>query len=264
MVVAAAVPTGIALWPRPPRVEAMLAARPFTIAHRGGSADWPEQSQYSYQQASEAGVDALEMSVGRSSDGVWFGCHDKTLDRTSGTTGFVVAEHTWAEIQRHEIKPPDGHSHQPARPYWRLDDLIESYRKHHAIWVDPKAVDPKHYPELIDVMSAHVRVLKDVFVAKSDATNTVWAKIARVHEMQTWGFYYDSDLNQDPQLFKRTERPWTMLGLNWDASAQWWHRFAADGRPVVAHVLAEKSQRTQSLSRGAHGLMIAGVTEVLG
>lgn len=272
-VVAAAavgIPTGIALQPKsaptpqPSRVEAMLAKRPFTVAHRGGSWDWPEESRYSYLQSSQVGVDALEMSVSRTSDGVWIGSHDPTLDRLSGTKGFYIKDHTWAEVEKYLIRPPSAHSAQESRPYWLLDDLIATYHASHALWVDPKAVNPTFYPGLIAFMKQRVPVLKDVFVAKSSAGNTAWAEAAGAEGMQSWGFYYGSDLDADPTSFDKTNKPWTMLGLDWNASDTWWKKFTADGRPVVAHVLNTSPQRDVALKQGARGLMIGGVTEILG
>ena len=55
-----------------------------------------------------------------------------------------------------------------------------------------------------------------------------------------------------------------MLGLDWNASAEQWKKFVADGRPVVAHVLSTDVARTTALRRGASGLMISGVSELLG
>lgn len=262
VVAAVAIPVTIALWPRPPAVEAMLAKHPFVVAHRGGSVDWPEMSQYAYARAAELGVDALEMSVARTSDGVWIGAHDSRLDRTSGISDFVVADHTWAEVQELMILPPDRNPDQESRPYWRLVDFIETYKDTHALWIDPKAVDPRYYPELMDLMVGSVDAPEEVFVAKSDASNTAWAELARTHELETWGFYYGDQLTDDPDLFPRTQEPWTMLGLDLNATEEQWAQFVADGRPVVAHVLSKPEQFDLAVQRGAHGLMVSGVTEV--
>lgn len=260
---AAGVPIAASLWPRPP-VEAMRRAVPFTIAHRGGSADWPEMSAYAYGRSVSFGVNALEMSVSRTADGVWCGVHDGTLDRTSGTTGFNVAEHTWDEVRRHLVDPPPGHPDQPSRPYWRLADLIDRYHSSHALWIDPKAVAQRFYAELMSVLVGSVPKPAEVFVAKSGAENGPWAELAEGHGIESWGFYYGRQLDADPDFFARTQRPWTMLGLDVGASAAHWRSFTADGRPVVAHVLTTDAARRTALRRGAAGLMIAGVEEILG
>src|SRR5579875_2158465 len=37
--------------PVPTTVDSLLTQRPFRVAHRGGSDDWPEMSAYAYEQA---------------------------------------------------------------------------------------------------------------------------------------------------------------------------------------------------------------------
>lgn len=245
-------------------IEAMLAARPFTIAHRGGSLDWPESSRYAYDRAVEFGVDALEMSVVRTSDGVWFGAHDAELDRAAGTTGFVVRDRPWADVQKLSIAPPPENPDQPSQPFMRVEEFIDAYHRTHALWIDPKAVHRRFYEELMSIMVGRVPTPADVFVAKCDATITEWGDLAQKHGMQSWGFYYGRNLDQDPASFENTQASWTMLGLDLNASEQQWADFAADGRPVVAHVLSKKEQRDIATELGASGLMISGVRELLG
>jgi hypothetical protein len=70
-------------------VSAFLAAAststPVYVAHRGGSIDWPEMTLYAYTQAGYWGCGALEVSLAQTRDGVYFGLHDSTLNRTSGS-----------------------------------------------------------------------------------------------------------------------------------------------------------------------------------
>ena len=51
-------------------VSDLRSADPFYVAHRGGSRDWPEMSMAAYRAAVGLGVDALEISLARTSDGV--------------------------------------------------------------------------------------------------------------------------------------------------------------------------------------------------
>ena len=87
----------------------MLAQSCFYCAHRGGSRDFPEMSLYAYGQSALVGYPALEISLARTSDGVWFGLHDASLDRTSFNTGggsgttYVAASMTWAQVQSYYI-----------------------------------------------------------------------------------------------------------------------------------------------------------------
>ncbi len=72
---------------------------PWVIAHRGGRGLWPENTLYAFEQASELGVDVLEMDLRATSDGVIVVMHDKTVDRTTNGSG-PVDRMTLAELRR--------------------------------------------------------------------------------------------------------------------------------------------------------------------
>ncbi|THG34295.1 glycerophosphodiester phosphodiesterase [Glaciibacter flavus] len=59
------------------------------IAHRGASADEPEQTREAYAAAIAQGADGVECDVRLTADGVVVCLHDGTLDRTSTGTGAV-------------------------------------------------------------------------------------------------------------------------------------------------------------------------------
>ncbi|MCE9603010.1 MAG: glycerophosphodiester phosphodiesterase [Gemmatimonadetes bacterium] len=69
------------------------------IGHRGNRAHAPEDTLVSFAQAAALGVDALEMDLHLSRDGVPVVIHDPTLDRTTDATG-AVADHTAKELAR--------------------------------------------------------------------------------------------------------------------------------------------------------------------
>ncbi len=69
------------------------------IGHRGNRAHAPEDTLVSFAQAAALGVDALEMDLHLSSDGVPVIIHDPTLDRTTDASG-AVADRTAAELAR--------------------------------------------------------------------------------------------------------------------------------------------------------------------
>lgn len=69
------------------------------IGHRGNRAHAPEDTLVSFAQAAALGVDALEMDLHLSRDGVPVVIHDPTLDRTTDATG-AVADRTVAELAR--------------------------------------------------------------------------------------------------------------------------------------------------------------------
>ena len=73
--------------------------RPLSVAHRGHSIAYPENTLESYRKAIELGVEAIECDVNITRDGTLVMMHDTTLDRTTTGTGLVSAS-TWDEIQQ--------------------------------------------------------------------------------------------------------------------------------------------------------------------
>lgn len=76
-----------------------LRTRPLTIAHRGHSIEYPENTLPAYQKAIELSIEMIECDVNITRDGVLVMMHDPTLDRTTNGTGRVNAA-TWDELQR--------------------------------------------------------------------------------------------------------------------------------------------------------------------
>jgi glycerophosphoryl diester phosphodiesterase len=68
------------------------------IAHRGGSSLWPENTLYAFENATELGVDALEMDVRTTADGMLVLLHDANVDRTTEGTG-PVRQYTLEELR---------------------------------------------------------------------------------------------------------------------------------------------------------------------
>jgi glycerophosphoryl diester phosphodiesterase len=63
----------------------------FFYAHRGASAEAPENTLAAFRRALEAGADGIELDVHLSRDGIPVVLHDETLDRTTDGEGPVAA-----------------------------------------------------------------------------------------------------------------------------------------------------------------------------
>lgn len=244
-------------------VTPLLSGEPFYIAHRGGSANWPEMSMTAYRHAVAAGVDALEISLARSSDGVWFGLHDATLDRTSGTTRLVASEHTWAQISRYRIGNASRDRSVGPQPYLRLEQLIEAYTDTHTIFVDPKVVDHEHYPDLLALMDAGGRGT-ETFIAKSFGTGIAWAQAARAQGYRTWGYYIGQEIDDGSTPPETTQVNWDLLGLDVRASSAAWTSIRSFRKPIVAHIIADRASARRAVDLGASGLMVSDLAAVLG
>jgi glycerophosphoryl diester phosphodiesterase len=73
--------------------------RRLVVAHRGASAQAPENTLEAFRLGIEQGADALELDVRLSADGIAVVIHDPTIDRTTNGTG-AVAGLSLEELQR--------------------------------------------------------------------------------------------------------------------------------------------------------------------
>jgi hypothetical protein len=242
-----------------PSVTAMLATAPFYVAHRGGSKDWPEMSLYSYSQSAFWGVGALEISLARTSDGVWFGLHDSTLDRTSGLSGYTASAHTWAEIQAYQITAGEtNNTLQPTRPYMRWEELMTAYYNTHVIFVDPK-VAAGYATELLNMMDAMPGTPTDRFVAKYYGVTSGWPTQAKARGYKNWGYFYQADAAN----FDAYQGQWDILGMDYTANSATWTAIKSYGKPVIGHIVPTLAAATTALGYGANGLMVSGVQEAI-
>jgi hypothetical protein len=240
-------------------VDHMLSHKPFTIAHRGGSKNWPEMTQYAYHQAAWWGCGALELSVARTSDGVFFGLHDENLDRTSGTTGAVPASSmTWAEVQAYDVTAAGTTDPtQPRRPYARLEDILAEFKHTHVIFIDPKYVNSTNYTELFNILLAAMPATR--LVGKGYLKGTTWPDQCRARGIKTWGYAYESDVPDLPTW----EAKWDLLGMEYIATQAAWDAALAYGKPVIGHITPTANDAAVAMGKGASGLMVSGVQSVV-
>ena len=77
------------------------------VAHRGGAAQWPENSLTAFRNAIALGARVLELDVHQTADGAIAVIHDPTLDRTTSGHG-PVARATAADLRRARLRGKDG------------------------------------------------------------------------------------------------------------------------------------------------------------
>lgn len=249
-----------------PSVTNMLAQSPFYVAHRAGSLDWPEHSLYAYSQSGFWGAGACELSVHRTSDGVWFGLHDATLDRTSGTSGYDPSDHTWAEVQTYMITAANTNDPgQPSRPYARWEEIMDAYYDSHVFFIDPKE-DWAYSSELLDMMDAMPGNPSERFIAKayglssSTASRSGWVYEARQRGYKSWGYFYQSD---SPDNIAAREPVFDILGMDYLANQSAWTDALSYGKKVISHVVPNSTGANSAFSKGAHGVMAAGVQSII-
>jgi glycerophosphoryl diester phosphodiesterase len=78
-------------------------ASPLIIAHRGASAEKPENTLAAFRRALAIGVDAIELDVHVTRDGVVVVFHDDDLQRLTGLRGRLAAK-TWRELSALRVR----------------------------------------------------------------------------------------------------------------------------------------------------------------
>jgi glycerophosphoryl diester phosphodiesterase len=99
-------------------VDWFAGTRPLIIAHRGASADAPENTLYAFALAMEQGADGFEFDVQLSADGQLVVMHDFTVDRMTNGSG-SVSKLSLAELQALELP------HKQTIP--TLDEVFEAF-----------------------------------------------------------------------------------------------------------------------------------------
>ena len=81
--------------------EDFLTPMPRVVAHRGDSANWPENTLEAFISGVRMGIDVIETDVHLSKDGhvvIW---HDPTLERNTDGSG-TLESHTLAELRQYD------------------------------------------------------------------------------------------------------------------------------------------------------------------
>lgn len=267
-------------------VPKLTSAAPFTVAHRGGSANWAPMSMLAYTNSVAAGVNALEISLARTSDGKWFGLHDQYLDTvavkadgsaiTGNGTTLLPSKLTWAQVSAYRIKQPPGGS-GGNQPFMLLSDLLTAYAKTHTIFFDTKYVPYGYKSELVSLLTASIANAAstnpaDHFVFKGYCTSTTWASDSWIRQLQRWGYFYGAEQTRLPvanpsgtkTLLEAYQGYWTSLGLdlagtsNNTSSAQLWSATRSlYGKPMIAHILSTSGQVGTAVTQGTSGVMIS-------
>lgn len=251
-----------------------MTDRPFVMAHRGGSADYQEHSLRGYTQCAIAHADALEFSLARTSDGVYFGLHDDTLNRTTSglAASYKPGEHTWAEISAlTQDLGNRGDNRFTTAPYMKLQDLVDAYGASHTIFVDPKVIGGTYFNEMITLLKTF-KDYKNTFIGKYYHTGVAVADLFTNQGMATWGYSYTGDVtgtNSDGTAYTgvrtaATANRWTMLGLEYSATQDTWTQILniANGKKVIAHICPTAAAAQQGVSKGARGIQASGINSV--
>lgn len=136
-----------------------LASRKVLFGHRGASAELPENTLPAFQRALDLGVDALELDVHATKDGVFVVSHDATGERMCNVLQ-KISDCPWAEVSRWDAGW-GFRDERGGRPYAqtglripRLDEVVKRFRET-PLNIDVKAADPHAIAQLVALLRLH-------------------------------------------------------------------------------------------------------------
>ena len=245
---------GVSIMPYGARSTSALKERKgIVVGHRGMSeaGDVVEHTMAAYTRAVECGVDALEISCHRTSDGVWFASHDSTLARLGGPTT-PIRDMTWAQVQAAFAGRPE------AVPV-TLKDYLGAYGNTHVTIFDPKTEAARS-----DEYLALLKDYKDRVVVKAFAdSGWLFAKVKQAG-WATWGYAYARNRGQTWYADFAAATNLDFLSMEWDAADDVWAPLMATGKPVIAHIPATAAQAAEGTRKGAAGCITSRADLVAG
>ena len=245
---------GVSIMPYGARSASALKERKgIVVGHRGMSeaGDVVEHTMAAYTRAVECGVDALEISCHRTSDGVWLASHDATLARLGGPAT-PIRDMTWAQVQAAFVGRPE------ALPV-TLKDYLATYGATHVTIFDPKTEMARS-----DEYLALLKDYKDRVVIKAFAdSGWLFAKVKQAG-WATWGYAYARNQGQPWWAAFVRGDDLDFLSMEWDASDDVWAPLVATGKPVIAHIPASVAQAAEGTRKGAAGCITSRADLVAG
>lgn len=230
-------------------IDAMMSTPGFLVAHRGGSASWPEASMRAYTNAVAHGAGALEVSTHRTKDGIWVLAHDEKLQRVDPSApNTPLSQMTWEEVKRYTTK---------GEPIMRVEDYLDAYGSSHVTVLDPK-FSAARWSELALLLPSDARS-RVIWKMSADATwlSDQW----RAAGWKCWGYMYEQHVTDGQG--RTWAQHWDYIGIPYEASDTSWGIAKTFGKQVWGHICPTKEAYTQAIQKGAVGCMVSGIQQVL-
>lgn len=250
--------------PGTPTVASLVAGDPFYVAHRGGGGDWPEMTAYAYAQASRLpGLQAMEVSVCLSADGVLVCSHDPTTTRVTGVP-YTIAQQTWSTLSTLQVTAAGTTDpSQPSRPLTRFDEVVDAYADRFVLFVEAKV------PAAVAPLMARMAGLAhpERVVWKQYVNGPTFAE-AKQHGFTTWGYVLNEPAHLGDNLTRlAAASEIDLLGAPVGESDAFITDVVAaatrNGKPTVVWPIGSAAQRDRARRLGSRGLMTSTIAELL-
>tara|TARA_Y100001001_G_scaffold162843_1_gene190428 strand:+ start:121 stop:885 length:765 start_codon:yes stop_codon:yes gene_type:complete len=130
---------------------------PLIIAHRGFSAERPENTISSFDHALDNGFELLELDVHLSADGVLVVMHDEKVDRTTDGTGFLksMSFEQISQLDAGSWFRKDNEVGYPGEIVPSLEYFLSRYADKTHVFVEIKALEEQLVNKLKDMLDQH-------------------------------------------------------------------------------------------------------------
>lgn len=161
-------------------VEPLVAESPKIIAHRGANDRFNESTISAYEIAAADGVDALEIDLRMTEDGVLIAMHDETIDRTTTGVG-EASDFALREIKEFEtVEVFQNQTMTEEIP--TLEEIIETFRDTEHYYIETRLVDgePKMEETLISLLHEYDLIAKGLVTIQSFSNKS----LEKIHELE--------------------------------------------------------------------------------
>lgn len=231
----------------------------YFIGHRGSGDVYPEHSMEAYAGAVAGGARCLEISVGRTSDGVLICMHDASYDRTTTAKG-VIADLPSTVLRGIRLSAPGlgpawALPPQPQVPL--LEDVLRAFGSRVVLCIEAK--NDRAYPELVAAVEAHG--LRDSVIIKAsyDSKRIPEAKAAGYPVFAYFGSVADVTADRITALTGGLDAHRDYLILPTGASDDLVRRAVATGIPTWIFPVHRRSQASRFFALGCQGAVCSSL-----
>lgn len=236
-------------------IASLFSKDQFYVAHRGSGDNWPEHTMHAYSQSAELGVEALEVSVNSTRDGVLVCHHDQGALKVTGQDR-KIAELTYAELSalRVDARAWLGPA-TPLEPIPKLRDVLDRFAASHVIFIEDK--QGTNTAALLDLMDGYPSSTEH-FVWKQ-AAPALQVGAATKRGYKTWGYFMPDALPRLDELAASFD----YLGVYHTADDAAISSVVNYGKPVICWEVHTRAVRDRVAALGVQGLMCSNIPYVM-
>jgi glycerophosphoryl diester phosphodiesterase len=170
------------------------------VAHRGASAEVPENTLAAFERAVEVGADAVEFDVRLTRDGVAVVMHDAEVDRTTDGRG-LVRDHSLAGLKRLRVRAGADRQEVPS-----LEEALAALSGRVAVDIEIKNIpgEPDFTADTEPVVDATLAALEAMSFAGpvllSSFNPVALARVREVAPLTTTGLLTEFSVDADAAL----------------------------------------------------------------